>query len=140
MTAPAQPHISYTFTVDPAATPRILVIDDEPAVLFAYRKIIEKSGFAVDICETLDDAISNINSRQYVAVIADLRLAGYDNCDGLEILRFVRTHCPGTKTILATGYGDNDVEKTALAIGVTRYFKKPVQPSDILHALEEPAT
>ncbi|MBL0225477.1 MAG: response regulator [Geobacteraceae bacterium] len=116
---------------------RVLVVDDEPAVLFAYRKLIEKDGMTVDISENMDDAVRNIRDNRYLAVIADLRLAGTDNSDGLEILRIVRNEYPGTKTILATGFGDSDIEKTARAIGVSYYFKKPVKPSDILMALRE---
>lgn len=116
---------------------RILVVDDEPAVLFAYRKLIEKDGMAVDISTSLEDAIRFIRARSYLAVIADMRLAGTDNEDGLEILRIIRKEHPDTKTILATGYGDSEIEKIAWALGVSYYFKKPVQPSDILEALRE---
>jgi DNA-binding NtrC family response regulator len=116
---------------------RILVVDDEPAVLFAYCKLIEKDGMAVDISANLEDAIRHIRAHRYLAVIADLRLAGTDNMDGLEILRTIRKEQPETKTILATGYGNSEIEKMARTLGVSYYFKKPVQPSDILGALRE---
>lgn len=116
---------------------RILVVDDEPAVLFAYRKLIEQDGMTVDISANLEDALRHIRERRYLAVIADMRLAGTDNGDGLEILRVIQQEWPGTKTILATGYGDSEVEKTARSLGVSYYFKKPVSPSDILGALRE---
>jgi DNA-binding NtrC family response regulator len=116
---------------------RILVVDDEPAVLFAYRKLIEQDGMTVDISATLEDALRLIRARPYLAVIADMRLAGTDNRDGLEILRIIQKERPGTKTILATGYGDSGVEKTARSLGASYYFKKPVSPADILGALRE---
>jgi DNA-binding NtrC family response regulator len=116
-------------------THRILVVDDEPAVLFAYRKLIEKDGMTVDISANLEDATSQIRSRCYLAVIVDLRLAGTDNNDGLEILRIVQQECPDTKTILATGYGDSEIEKIARTLGASYYLKKPVPPSVILEAL-----
>lgn len=116
---------------------RILVVDDEPAILFAYRKLIEKDGMAVDISADLEDAIRHIRARRYLAVIADMRLAGTDNRDGLEILRVIQKEQPGTKTILATGFGDSEIENMARALGVSYYFNKPVAPSDILGALRE---
>jgi len=122
---------------NPAGAIRVLVVDDEPAVLFAYRKLIEKDGLSVDISASLEDAIMQIRSHPYLAVIADMRLAGTDNDDGLEILRFIRKERPETKTILATGYGDIEIEKLARSLGVSYYFKKPVSPSDILNALRE---
>ena len=114
---------------------RILVVDDEPAILFAYRKLLEKDGMTVDTSANLEDAIRHIRAHSYLAVIADMRLAGSDNRDGLEILRVIRKERPGTHTILATGFGDSEIEKLARALGVSYYFKKPVAPSDILKAL-----
>jgi DNA-binding NtrC family response regulator len=131
---PSHPHLP---TGDSSETVRILVVDDEPAVLFAYRKMIEKYGMTVDVSANLEDAIRHIRAHRYLAVIADMRLAGSDNGDGLDILRFIRKEHPGTKTILATGYGDSEIEKMALTLGVSYYFKKPVSPADILNALKE---
>ncbi len=137
MTSGISPSNPYPFTGDSSGTQRILVVDDEPAILFAYRKLIEKDGITVDISSSLEDAIRQIRARQYLAVIADLRLAGTDNGDGLEILRFIQNEWPGTRTILATGYGDSEIEKTARALGVSYCFNKPVQPADLLAALKK---
>ena len=131
------PSNSHLPTGDSSETVRILVVDDEPAVLFAYRKIIEKYGMTVDISANLEDAIRHIRAYRYLAVIADMRLAGSDNGDGLDILRFIQKEHPGTKTILATGYGDCEIEKMALTLGASYYFNKPVPPTDILNALRE---
>lgn len=131
---PSNPHLPAG---DSSGTLRILVVDDEPAILFAYRKLIEKDGMTVDISANLDDAIRQIRARRYLAVIADLRLAGTDNGDGLEILRVIQEERPYTKTILATGYGDSEIERQAHSLGVSYCFKKPVSPADILSALRE---
>lgn len=119
----------------PAVQHRILIVDDEPAILFAYRKLIEREGMGVDICECLADAIMHVKARHYLAVIADMRLAGTDNMDGLEVLRFVRKERPDTKVILATGYGNSNIEQAALALGASHYFEKPVLPTVILEVL-----
>jgi DNA-binding NtrC family response regulator len=114
---------------------RILVVDDEPAILFAYRKLIEMDGMAVDTSANLEDAIRHVRACSYLAVIADMRLTGSDNRDGLEILRLNWKERPGTHTILATGYGDSEIENMARNLGVSYYFKKPVSPSDRLNTL-----
>ena len=137
MTPLPPPPITHQITGDLSDGHRILIVDDEQAVLFAYRKLIEKDGMTVDISADFEDAIRHIRTRRYLAVIADLRLAGTDNGDGLEILRIIQNEQPDTKTILATGYGDSEIEKTARALGVSYYFNKPVSPSDILGALRE---
>jgi DNA-binding NtrC family response regulator len=131
------PSESHLTTGKPLEANRILVVDDEPAILFAYRKLIEKDGMSVDLSADFEEAVRLIRARRYLAVIADLRLAGTENGDGLELIRIVRQEYPDTKTILATGYSDSKIEKRALELGISYCFKKPVPPSDILGALRE---
>lgn len=122
-------------TGKPSPCGRILIVDDEVATLFAYKKLIEREGIGVDVCESLEEAIEQIRSRPYDAVIADVRLAGTDNADGLEILRAVRQERRDAKVIIVTGYGNREVEQRALAMGAAHYFEKPVLPSAILEVL-----
>jgi two-component system response regulator PilR (NtrC family) len=121
---------------------RILIVDDEPAILFAYKRLIEREGIGVDLCECLDTAIDKIKACRYLAVIADMRLAGSDNTDGMEVLRVIREEQPYAQVILSTGYGNKDLEQTARKMGVAYYFEKPVLPSailDVLKSLNNPA-
>jgi DNA-binding NtrC family response regulator len=119
-----------------SVTQRVLILDDEPAILFAYRKMIENEGMAVDISANLADAVSLISSRTYLAVVVDVRLTGTDNEDGLEFLRILRNVHPATKMILATGFGNNEIRENARRLGAEHYFEKPVQPSAIINALK----
>ena len=136
MTSQSHPIISHRITVQSPAAQRVLIVDDEPAILFAYRKLIEKEGLGVDISTCLETALSYIGSCRYLAVIADMRLTGSDNEDGLEFLRVLRLACPATRTIIATGNGSVEMEAAARALGVTYYFEKPVQPAVIMSALK----
>ncbi len=115
--------------------PRILIVDDETAVLFAYRRLIEGNGYVADVCETLDEAIAYIKANPYFAVITDLRLTGTNSREGLEVLACIREHQPQAKMIVITGYGGKETFQSALTLGVTFYFNKPMEPSVILETL-----
>jgi len=117
------------------ALPRVLLVDDETAILFAYRRLIERMGLVADCCETLEEAIVLIATRAYCVVIADMRLAGSDTTAGLDLLRFIRTRQPCSKVIIWTGYGTRESEAAILALGAAYYFEKPVLPSIILDIL-----
>lgn len=131
------PHLSSSDeTPRLAIGQRILIVDDEPAILFAYRRLIEREGLVVDTSASLQEAITLLQLRPYLAVIADMRLAGTDNADGLEILRLIRQERLTTKVILATGYGSQAVEREAKSLGATHYFQKPVLPATILLVLK----
>lgn len=125
-----------TDSAQPCDQKRVLIVDDEPAILFAYRKLIERTGIAVDVSESLTEAIEMILTRSYFVVIADMRLAGTDNTDGLQILRTIREQQPDAKFILVTGYSNKEIKQTAFELGASYYFEKPVQPAAILTALK----
>lgn len=116
--------------------PRILIVDDEPAILFAYRKLIEREKIEVDVCETHHEALVLIKSRTYFAVIADMRLVGTDNMDGLKIVCAMKELQPDSKIILVTGYGNKEIEQKAFEMGASYYFEKPVMPAAIMEALK----
>lgn len=116
---------------------RVLIVDDDPAILFAYARLLEREGMCVDSCECLLEAVRHINSNQYLAVVTDLRLGGTENTDGLDVIRTLREVRPETKIILATGYGNSDIEQAARGLGASHYFEKPVMPASILTALND---
>ncbi|HEX9079711.1 MAG TPA: response regulator [Desulfuromonadaceae bacterium] len=113
---------------------RVLIVDDEAAILFAYRRLIEGGGYVVDACGTLVEAVEHIMSHPYFAVITDLRLTGND-ADGLAVLTYVRTRQPGARVIVVTGYDGEESARAAFALEVSFYFRKPLEPSVILEAL-----
>jgi len=114
---------------------RVLIVDDEPAICFAYRKLLEIERFGCDICESIEVATALLKTNNYFAVISDVRFAGSDNEDGVHLLSIVRKEQPQAKMILVTGYGNDEIKKTAYELGASHYFEKPVQPSLILNLL-----
>ncbi len=116
--------------------PRILVIDGEPAILFAYQKLIKSEGFTVDACEKIEDALGLISSHNYFAVITDIRFAESEYTDGIRLLHAVRTQQSDAKIIIVTGYGNDGIEHALKELDFSHYFEKPVKPSLIMALLK----
>lgn len=114
---------------------RVLFVDDDTALHFAYSKMLEREGIDVDFCQSLQEAIKHIKSRPYHAVISDLRLAGTENTDGLDVMRVLQKEQPKARIILATGYSNSVIEQEARDLGVTHFFEKPVFPATLLEAI-----
>lgn len=114
---------------------RVLIVDDEPAICFAYRKLLESEQFGVDLCESIDAAMALLHMNEYFAVISDVRFTGSGNEDGVHFVSVVRKEQPQAKVILVTGYGNVELEKTARELGASHYFEKPIMPSVILSLL-----
>ena len=116
---------------------RILIIDDEEAILMALRSYLDVRGYAVDVAQDLETAESLVVANDYHAVLTDLRLTGRAGTEGLEIIRFVRENLPQAKTILLTAYGSPAVEAEANALGVDLYVQKPIALSRLEALLRE---
>jgi len=110
---------------------RILVVDDEQAFLFGLKRLLNEPEMSVDTVETFEDAIDFLNKQTYDVVIADVRLTGVLQQEGLEILKIVKKNKPHTKVIIVTGYGTPEVMQKAYEFGVDYYFEKPIS-TDIL--------
>lgn len=114
----------------------LLLVDDEPAILTAFKKLLQAPGVAIDVAENIECARELLDERLYDAVIADLRLSGFTGEEGLDIIRYVKIRHPETRVILITAYGNEDVMNKAYDLGVAFYFEKPVSTSVLKDALK----
>ncbi len=114
---------------------RVLVVDDEASVLFAYQRLFSSQGYLLDTCQTIEEADSFLLQHPYDAVIADLRLEGMDNHEGLSILQQVHRRSPDTATILITGHGSPETRQSVITIGGI-YLEKPVDPINVIALLK----
>lgn len=110
---------------------RILVVDDEEAILFAFRKLLQRPGVSVDTCECFEAAIDHIDSFSYDAIIIDLRLSGSLGQEGLQILTYFKQRKPASKAALITAYGVTGTDSMAFECGADFYFEKPVSFKDL---------
>jgi DNA-binding response OmpR family regulator len=110
---------------------RILIVDDEPAILMAIRTYLASRMYEADVAEDLETAESLLVANDYHAVLTDLRLSRREGSEGLEIIRFVRENLPSAKTILITAYGSPRVEAEAKALGVDLYVQKPIALAEL---------
>ncbi len=110
---------------------RVLLVDDEPSVLFAFRRIVEMSGVGVDTAGTRHDAEVLLKANTYDIVFSDMRLSYKDQNGGLALARCVKEISPATRFVLMTAYGDGDIERRASEAGADLYLEKPVSAEQI---------
>jgi DNA-binding NtrC family response regulator len=117
-------------------TKYVLLVDDESAILMAFKKLLQGPGVEIDTADNMESAQSALNARNYDAVIADLRLGDTGGEEGLEILRFVKRQNPSTPTILITAYGNPEVMEKTFKLGADLYLEKPVSSNTLRDALQ----
>ena len=114
---------------------RILVVDDEEAILLAFKKLLQRPNLEIDTCDTLEEAKLLIDSHIYSAVIADLRLSGTLGQEGFEIISYLKSKSSQSIAALITAYGSHGIEEKARAIGAEFYFEKPVSMKNLQEIL-----
>jgi len=119
------------------AKQRILIVDDEEAILFSYRELLQGASVEVDGCMNLEKALALIRANSYSAIITDLRLSHSESNEGLQLLRHIKTHRPAIPVIVTTAYGSDAIKDEVLASGACGYFSKPVRIAEMLRVLQE---
>jgi DNA-binding NtrC family response regulator len=110
---------------------RILIVDDQPSILFSMKDYLEQVGHTVDCAQSTAEALMLLAASRYSLVIADLRLTASHQSDGLDLLVHVRMRSPETRTILLTAYGAMETEREARRIGVDAQLSKSQDLAEI---------
>ncbi len=81
---------------------RILLVDDDLAVLLTLKAVLELHGFEVETAGSSAEAFARMESAVYHMVISDLRMETEDA--GLEVIRTARRQAYAPATALLTAY------------------------------------
>jgi len=105
-----------------AAPPRVLVVDDEPAIRRFLRTSLRAEGYDLVEAETGEAALAEFRRRAPDLVMLDL---GLPDIDGLDIIRRVREGGSVVPIIVLTSRGDEAGKVEALDLGADDYVTKP---------------
>lgn len=111
---------------------RILVVDNDEAILFAYRKLLIPEGTRldegteVDAVETREEAEKLLQKNKYQAAIMDLGLFRANDEDGFELIRYAKEHDPCLTLIIISSYENTEMKDKACKLGADYFFEKPV--------------
>ena len=105
------------------ATPRVLVIDDEPDLRTLYELSLLREGYRVDTAADVAEGLARLDAQRYDAVISDMRLP---DGSGLEVLRRLKTQARAERCIVITAHGSAENAVEALKSGAFDYLTKPV--------------
>ena len=108
---------------------RILVVDDEPAILRFLRAGLSNQGYVVTEAETGQAALDQIRRKAADLVVLDL---GLPDLDGLEVIRQVRTAGSVLPIIVLSSRDDEEAKVAALDLGADDYVTKPFGMDELL--------
>ena len=112
---------------------RVLLVDDEVAVLLTMKAVLEISGFDVDTATSAHEGKTKIRSREYQMIITDMRMES--DAAGREVIQAARTAAYHPAVALLTAY---PVEEDAWQeMGADRLLVKPMQTPVLIRQLEK---
>lgn len=116
---------------------RILVVDDQEAILFATMEYFKPHGYNVDCALGKIDAQALVNHFYYSLAIIDLRLSGTTKNDGFELVSYIRDRCPETRILVWTAYGSAEIETRAQRLGIDAFVHKIKSLDEVARIVSE---
>lgn len=116
------------------STPRVLVVDDEPAICWAMQRMGESSGMEIATAPSAEQALQAIAKQTPDVVLLDVRLPGMD---GLSAVSCFRQQLPDVPIVIMTAHGDLETAVRAVREDVFEYIVKPFDLDQIRHVIEQ---
>jgi two-component system KDP operon response regulator KdpE len=107
---------------------RILVVDDEPAILRALETNLRRHEFQVETAGTVAEALARYDATHPDLVLLDLGLPG---ADGTEFIRAIRERAATPIVVLSAREAERD-KVEALDLGADDYLTKPFSVNELL--------
>ena len=112
----------------------ILLVDDEPEILFSLRGLLRKE-FELHTANSGAEALEVLHKQAVHVIMTDQRMP---EMTGVELLRRARGECPEAIRIVFTGYADIKAVIDAINQGqIYRYLTKPWDPDELLAVLRQ---
>jgi nitrogen regulation protein NR(I) len=101
---------------------KLLIADDDKNLRYSFRTLMKKEGYEVDEAPDGPTAIGMVRSREYDAVVMDIRMPGMSGLDAFTKIQEERSKLP---VIITTAYGTTETAIEAMRRGAYDYVLKP---------------
>lgn len=120
----------------PTGTERILVVDDEVMVVNLHRQILDQLGYQVSATTDSRDALQKIcaDPDQFDLIITDQTMP---HLTGGELAQEILKKRHDMPIIICTGYSSVLPQEEALALGIKKYVRKPVDRRSLAHIVRQ---
>ena len=113
---------------------RVLYIDDEEAIIFLMKRLLERQGFLFSGYTEPNEALvaARANPDQFDLVVTDYSMPGMSGLEVAETIREIRVDLP---VVLASGYITEELRAKAPAAGVSELIYKPNTVDELCEAV-----
>lgn len=111
----------------------IQLVDDDPSILSALKRIVREEGWTVDTYTDPQEALEALSQKAYAVIVSDLHMP---ELDGITFLQFSKQIQPHAMRLLLSGQGDRDsLTKAINNASIYRFVSKPWETYELLSTL-----
>ncbi len=107
---------------------RILILDDEVAILDLLEQYLQMEGFECVLTSTAEAALQELEQHDFAILMSDL---GLPDMDGLEVVRRAHKTNSAMGIIVITGFSEVSAAVNAMRAGADDYLVKPMDFNQI---------
>ncbi len=115
-----------------AYAPRILIVDDEPAVRDLFETVLSQDGYYVTVATTGHQALLRLHDTVFDLIVLDVSL---QDSDGLQLLLQIRAESPFSKVLMVSGFMASRLHDMAISKGADGTLAKPIRPHTLRDAV-----
>jgi two-component system nitrogen regulation response regulator GlnG len=113
--------------------PSLLVVDDEPNILLAFRRAYRDTGIQVHTAESAEEGLNLAARHQPDVVVLDVQLPDLNGLDVFRRLHALDVHTP---VIFITGKSTTDTAIEAMKLGAYDYLFKPLELAQLRQVVD----
>jgi DNA-binding NtrC family response regulator len=108
-------------------TNQILVVEDEPVIRTALKRLLERHDYKVAEAESVKDSLDRYDMDKFDVIISDLRLPG---APGTDLIK-----ATSTPVLIMTSYSSLRSAVDSMKLGAVDYIAKPFEHSEIIDSV-----
>lgn len=113
--------------------PVIAVLDDEPQMRKALRRLLGSHGFRVEAYERGNDFLAALPTHPADCLVLDLHMPGLN---GFDVLEALGAQLAAPSVVILTGHDEPGTAERTHAMGASAFLRKPVDESALLAAIK----
>ncbi|MCL7942533.1 response regulator [Marinobacter sp. ATCH36] len=113
---------------------KIQLVDDEPNILNALKRLLRPHGWEIHAFDNVEAALGGLMEHNYAVIISDYQMP---TVDGVTYLQFAKQRQPNAMRLVLSAYGDrNSMIKAINQAEVYRYLSKPWDDYEVVAAIQ----
>jgi DNA-binding NtrC family response regulator len=113
---------------------RIQLVDDEPHILSALKRLLRSEAWHVDTFSSPEEALQALQANDYAVIVSDYQMP---SMDGVTYLRFAKQRQPDALRMVLSAHGDRHSMMQAINHAeIYRFLSKPWEDYEIKTAIK----